>query len=335
MIIDIHGHVSAPQRLYAYKSELLAARGSHGRGAVGSSNDDVRDALNAPQPPFGNKSHMELLDDAGIDVQIISPRPFHSMHSEEPARIVDWYTQATNDVIAQACEVFPDRFRGFAGLPQAPSTGPAAWAVELRRAVTELGFVGCLLNPDPYEGTQIPPALGDRYWYPLYEALCELDVPAMVHTAGCKPPAREDYSLHFVAEETIGVLSLLTSSVFTDFPELKIIVPHGGGAVPYQIGRWRSSFSRAPGPSFDERMNNLWFDTCLYTKESLELLIKTLGPERLMLGTEKPGTGTVARPDGEGWYDDVNAMITSIEWLADADRDAILGGNAQKLFGIR
>lgn len=60
-----------------------------------------------------------------------------------------------------------------------------------RRCVTELGFVGALLNPDPYEGSRPPPGLGDRFWYPVWEVLCELDVPALLHAAGCRPPARE------------------------------------------------------------------------------------------------------------------------------------------------
>lgn len=78
--------------------------------------------------------------------------------------------------------------RGDAALTM--ETSPAAWMSELRRCVTEYGFVGAMINPDPYEGTRQPPALGDRFWYPVWEALCELDVPGQIHSAGCRPPAR-------------------------------------------------------------------------------------------------------------------------------------------------
>jgi len=333
VIIDIHGHVSAPMRLYAWKSELLAARGSHGRGHLSFSDDQIRDALHAPLPPFGGMSHIEHLDAVGIDVQLTSPRPFQAMHSESPARIVEWFNEGVNDTIARVCSVMPERFRGIGGLPQSPELEPRIWAKEIRRCVEELGFVGVLINPDPYEGTQVPPAMGERYWYPLYETLCELDVPAMIHSAGCRPPARESYSLHFVAEETISVISLLQSQVFQDFPTLKLIVPHGGGAIPYQIGRFASAATRGSGPSFDEQVRQLWFDSCLYTQAGVNLLVDTIGADRVLLGTEKPGTGSSKDPSGR-WYDDVPSLVRAVPGLSAEDQDKILGGNARSLFRL-
>ncbi|MQA88471.1 MAG: amidohydrolase family protein [Streptosporangiales bacterium] len=334
MIIDVHGHVTAPMGLYAYKAELLASRGSHGRGRLSFTDDQIREALQAPLKPLGGMSHLDQLDEVGIDLQLTSPRPFQSMHSEDPPTIVEWFCEATNDVIAQVCSVMPDRFRGVAGLPQSPDRDPAQWTKELRRCVQELGFVGCLLNPDPYEGTKVPPALGDRYWYPVYEALCELDVPAMIHSAGCRAPARESYSVHFVAEETIAIISLLSSDVFRDFPTLKIIVPHGGGAVPYQVGRFQSTAERQGASPFLDRLRQLWFDCTLYTQDAVELLIRAVGADRVLLGTEKPGVGSAKDPTTGRWYDDVPGHLRAISWLGDEDRDKILTGNAQALFRL-
>src|SRR5699024_1235642 len=143
------------------------------------------------------------------------------------------------------------------GLPQSPSTDPKDWVKEMHRTVTELGFVGVMLNPDPYEGTAVPPALGERYWYPVYEALSELGIPALIHSAGCKPPSREPYSLHFIQEETIATWSLVNSNVLKDFPDLKIIVSHGGGAIPYQVGRFLPQIART-GVSYLEGLRKLW-----------------------------------------------------------------------------
>jgi predicted TIM-barrel fold metal-dependent hydrolase len=218
MKIDIHGHLTAPDSLYAWKAGLLSHRGAHGRGSAGVSTESLRESLYEPNRTFGNKSHIAHLDDAGIDLQLISPRPYQLMHSEQ-AMLVEWYVEETNNIIAESCVVEPDRFRGMAGLPQSMETGPSRWVEELRRCVTELGFVGALLNPDPYEGSAQPPALDDRFWYPVWEALCELDVPALIHSAGCRPPSRETYSLHFIQEETLAVIALATSQVFDDFPD--------------------------------------------------------------------------------------------------------------------
>lgn len=335
MHIDIHGHVSAPGELYVYKAGLLSHRGAHGRGRVGATDDQIRDALHAPSPSFGNLSHMAHLDGAGIDLQLISPRPYQMMHSESPANLVEWFAAETNDVIHRVCELEPGRFRGVAGLPQSMETDPKRWTEELRRCVQELGFVGALLNPDPYEGTRQPPGLGDRFWYPLWEALCELDVPAIIHSAGCRAPARESYSLHFIQEETLAVIGLLSSPVLTDFPGLKIVVSHGGGAVPYQRGRFLPGGLRRPGGTrFDQQLRSLWYDTCLYTRDSIELLLRAVGVDRCLFGTEKPGTGSVTDPDTGRWIDDIHLLIQDIDWLGEGERKQLFEGNARTLFRL-
>ena len=82
MVIDMHAHVTAPDSLYVYKAGLLSHRGAHGRGQVEATDDDIIKTLNAPV--FGGSSHLAQLKEAGIDMQIISPRPYQMMHSENP-----------------------------------------------------------------------------------------------------------------------------------------------------------------------------------------------------------------------------------------------------------
>lgn len=335
MHIDIHGHVSAPAELYAYKAGLLSHRGAHGKGGAHISDDKLRAALAEPNPTFGNQSHLAHLDEAGIDLQLISPRPYQMMHSESPAKVVEWFAEETNNVIHRVCELEPNRFRGIAGMPQSMELDPARWADELRRCVREFGFAGALLNPDPCEGTAAPPALGERFWYPVWEALCELDVPAVIHSAGCRPPARESYSLHFIQEESLAVIGLLASPVFTDFPDLKIVVSHGGGAIPYQRGRFLPGSLRGPGGvRFEEKLRKLWFDTCLYTRDSIELLLRAVGVDRCLFGTEKPGTGSVRDPETGRWVDDIHLLIGDIDWLDDGDRKQLFESNARELFTL-
>lgn len=333
MYIDVHGHVSAPAELYAYKAGLLSHRGAHGRGGTGISDDQIKAALHEPNRSFGNQSHLGHLDEAGIDLQLISPRPYQMMHSEQPAKLVEWFTEETNDVIHRVCQAEPDRFRGVAGLPQSMDTDPKRWMAELRRCVIELGFVGATFNPDPYEGTRQPPPLGDEFWYPVWETLCELDVPALIHSAGCRMPARESYSLHFIQEETLAVNALLSSSVLTDFPDLKIIVSHGGGAIPYQRGRFRPGAIRGGG-RFEDKLRMLYYDTCLYTQDSIELLLRAVGTDRCMFGSEKPGTGSVRDPETGRWIDDIHRLIEDIEWLDDAGRRQLFEANARELFKL-
>jgi len=332
-IIDIHGHLSSPSELYVYKAGLVSHRGAHGRGGVSFTDDEIREALNAPAKSFGNVSHMAHLNEAGIDIQLTSPRPYQAMHSEQPAKIVQWFTEETNNTIADVCRVEPTRFRGIAGLPQSMDLTPKQWMGELRRCVTEFGFVGALLNTDPYEGLKTPPPLDDRFWYPVWETLCELDVPALIHSGGCRPPARESYSVHFIQEETLAVLALIQSKVFDDFPSLKIVVSHGGGAIPYQKGRFYPGAFRN-GTTFEDQMRKLYYDTCLYTQDSIELLIKTVGADRCLYGSEKPGTGSHKNPATGRWIDDIHLLIKDIDWLTDAERQQIFEDNARALYHL-
>ncbi len=336
MIIDCHGHVSPPTQLWAYKASIISHRGAHGRGGVHVSDDEIRDAVEKKRFEGGDKSHMAFLDEVGTDMQCISPRPFQMMTSEKPSRLVQWFTEETNNIIARQIKLYPKRFVGVAGLPQA-SGEPLDMAIrELERAVKELGLKGCLVNPDPYENSgQKAPPMGDRYWYPLYEKLCELDVPGHIHATGSRNPDREPYTLHFINEETTAVYGLVNSDVFKDFPNLKMIISHGGGAIPYQIGRFESASARnTKAPLFSQRLRNLYFDTVLYSQGALELLIKTVGADRCLFGAECPGVGAARNPETGRTYDDISPLIQKFDWLSAADKHAILEGNARKLFKI-
>lgn len=333
MIIDCHGHVSAPAELWAYKASVLSHRGSHGRGGVKVSDDDIRRAVNKVEmAPCG---HLDMLDLHGTDVQLISPRPFQMMSSFEPGRVVHWFVEETNTIIHRQTQLFPDRFVGVGGLPQVAGEPIENTFRELDRCINDLGFKGVLLNPDPYENTRTDgPGLGDRYWYPLYEKLCELDVPAHIHATGSRSD-RSPYSLHFINEETIAVFNLVNSSVLDDFPNLKIVVSHGGGAIPYQLGRFEAG-SIHPGSKrrFSEGMRKLYYDTVLYTEGALRLLIETVGVDQCLFGSECPGVASKVLDGHDHTLDHIAPTIAKFDFLSDADRKKIFEDNARRVFNL-
>jgi OH-DDVA meta-cleavage compound hydrolase len=331
MIIDCHGHMSAPAALWVYKSLLLSHRGEHGKKMPPVSDQELIDAMHKRE--IGPCGHIEALDNAGTNIQLISPRPFQMMHSEQPGFLVHWFTEATNDLIARQIALVPGRFFGVAGLPQVAGEPIENTLPELERAITKLGFKGCLLNPDPYENGAIePPPLSDRYWYPLYEKLCELDVPAHIHAAGSRSP-RAPYTLNFLLEETMAVYHLAVSDVFKDFPKLKIVVSHGGGAVPYHFGRFHASAIRRGG-NFRDEMRNIYYDTVLYTGDAIELLIKTVGADRCLFAAECPGVGSALDPETGKMLDDTAHFIEAFDWLSAAEKKMIFSENAKSLFKL-
>lgn len=326
MIIDIHNHIVAGGELSAYQAGLLNSRGFHGRGRPGVTEESIKRAR------WQGVKHSEVLAEAGTDMAFISPRPYTMMHSEKPEKIVRWYCEAVNDALALQVKVEPDRFRAIGGLPQCGGVSPKNTFEEIDRCINALGFVGIMINPDPGEGDGLTPAMGEEYWYPLYEKLVAMDVPALVHGASCRNP-RESFHSHFITEEGIAILSLVNSRVFEDFPRLKLIISHGGGPVPYQVGRWRSQL-RGPNDTenFDERLKKLYFDTALYNVESLDLLFKIVGPDNCLFGTERPGAGSKKDPRTGRWYDDVRPLIESLSWLTQEQKEKIFNKNAEKLF---
>jgi 4-oxalmesaconate hydratase len=325
MVIDIHNHVVAGEELSAYQAGLINSRGFHGKGRSGVTEETMKQAR------WNGHKHSELLTKAGTDFAFISPRPYTMMHSEKPEKIVRWYCEAVNDAIRLAVKVEPHCFRGICGLPQNAGVSPKNTFEEIDRCV-EMGFVGIMINPDPGEGDGLTPAMGDEYWYPLYEKMAQLDLPGLVHPASCRN-TRESFHGHFITEESIAILSLVNSRVFEDFPKLKLIISHGGGSVPYQVGRWRSQL-RGPNntENFDERLKKLYFDTALYNSESLELLFKIVGPDRCLFGTELPGAGSKNDPRTGKWYDDVKPKIDAIPFLSAEDKAKIYQKNAEQVF---
>jgi predicted TIM-barrel fold metal-dependent hydrolase len=325
-IIDIHAHTNAPPTLNAYRAGLTASRGAHGKGNVGVSEEALTAVV---------KKHVEgTLDKVGTDIQFISPRPYQLMHSEKPEKIVHYWVEANNDVIAQTLKIAPTRYRGVAALPQCAGAPITNSFDEIDRCINDLGFVGIMINPDPYEGDGTPaPGMGDEYWYPLYEKMVKLGIPALIHSASCKDPW-DTYSNYFITTETRTIISMVSSGTFDVFPDLKIIVSHGGGAVPYQIGRYRAFFGRhlESKGGFDAVLKKFYFDTVLYNPEGLDLLFRIVGTDRCMFGTENPGTGSYKDPATGKMLDDLKPVIEGIAGLSEQDRKNVFEDVAKQAF---
>lgn len=321
LIIDSHAHVVIPKESYQFMGELVSSRANPVR----------KPTLVEASVRAAGQSIIDIMDRVGTDIQFLSPRPYMQMHSIKPAKVTAMWTAHMNDLVFETVKMFPKRFRAVAGLPQYRDESPVNCFKELDFRVKEQGFIGCLLNPDPTEGDGAPPpGLGDPFWFPLYEKLCELDIPALIHSAGsCQP--RESYTLKFINEESIGIISLLNSDVFERFPNLKLIFPHGGGAIPYHMGRFRAWAVRR-GESFDDKLKRLNFDTCTYDQDAIELLIKKVGADRVLFGTEKPGTGSAKSPETGLDLDDLKPVIENISFLSEKDRENIFECNCTRLY---
>lgn len=203
---------------------------------------------------------------------------------------------------------------------------------ELRRCVQELGFVGCNLNPDPSGGHWTSPPLTDPAWYPLYEAMVELDVPAMVHVSAVTNPNFHATGSHYLNADTTAFMQLLESDLFETFPGLRLIIPHGGGAVPYHWGRFRGLADMlGRRPPAESVMGNVLFDTCVYHQPGIDLLFDVIEAGNLLFGSEMVGAVRGIDPRTGHHYDDTRRYIDALG-LPAAEREKVYERNARRVY---
>ncbi|WP_217169369.1 amidohydrolase family protein [Streptomyces sp. AC512_CC834] len=334
MIIDCHGHfTTAPPALGQWRARQIQAFEDSGARVrpeeLDIGDDEIRAAIEQGQ--------LKLQRERGTDLTLFSPGAGKMAHHYGDERTsLDW-SRVSNDLVSRVCGLFPDRFAGVCQLPQSPGDALAPSvrrsAEELERCVTDLGFVGCLLNPDPSDGYWHAPPLTDRIYYPLYEKLVELDVPAMVHVAMSRNPAVQGTCAHYLNGDTAVFMQLCESDLFKDFPTLRLILPHGGGAVPYHWGRYRGVMQDRGRPPLEEALlGNVFFDTCVYHRRGLELLTDIIPAKNVLFASEMIGAVRGIDPETGHRFDDVKALLDSVDSIGDDDRQAIYGGNALRVF---
>jgi 4-oxalmesaconate hydratase len=323
--IDIHGHyTTAPPQLDAFRGRQITDINKPRKRPVKISDDEITQSLRA---------NLRAMDERDIDLVLFSPRASGMGHDYGDALTSRYWTEVNNDLIARVCSMFPRRFVPVCQLPQSPLSPPVNWLRELERCVTELGFVGCTINPDISGGLPpFTPSLADRYWYPLWEKMTELDVPGMIHASSTHNPAFHLNGSHYIAWDYGAVVELCASSVFDDFPTLKLIIPHGGGGVPYQFNRHRALHVAQQDRPFEEAIRRLYFDTSLYDADSLRMLRTKVGAQNIMFGTEMFGTAKGTDPLTGRGFDDVGWMLEQDATLTEPEREAIFVTNALAVF---
>jgi 4-oxalmesaconate hydratase len=326
VIIDCHSHyTTAPAAHTAWRESQLEAfdEGRPAPAYPAISDDEIRETIEANQ--------LRLISERGADMTIFSPRASAmGQHLGDLGVSIAW-ARACNDLIARVVGLFPSTFVGVAQLPQTAGEPVDAAIAELRRVVG-MGFVGVNLNPDPSGGHWTSPPLTDRYWYPLYEAMVEAGVPAMIHVSASCNPAFHATGAHYLNADTSAFMQLLQGDLFADFPTLRLIIPHGGGAVPYHWGRYRGLADMLARPPLDTHlMRNVFFDTCVYHQPGIDLLLSVIDAGNILFGSEMVGAVRGIDPTTGHHFDDTVRYVNAAA-ISDADRERICSGNALRVY---
>ena len=328
MIIDCHGHyTTAPAAHQKFRDAQIAGLkdpSAPPAKATAISDDEIRESI--------EKNQLRLQKERGSDLTLFSPRASAMGHHIGNEAISLAWTRANNDLIRRVVDLYPENFVGVCQLPQSPGVPVTSSVAELERCVRELQFVGCNLNPDPSGGHWTSPPLTDRHWYPFYEKMVELDVPAMVHVSASCNPNFHATGAHYINADTTAFMQFIEGDLFRDFPTLRFIIPHGGGAVPYHWGRYRGLADMLKRPPLEEHvMKNVFFDTCVYHQPGIDLLVRVIDVGNILFGSEMVGAVRGIDPRTGHYFDDTRRYIDALSIPA-TDKQRIFASNARRVF---
>jgi 4-oxalmesaconate hydratase len=154
----------------------------------------------------------------------------------------------------------------------------------------------------------------------------------MIHVSTSINPALHTTAVYYINGDTAAVFQLLESRVFEDFPTLKIVIPHGGGAVPYQLARYRGINVVQGREPFEQAIKKLYFDTAIYSQDAVETLIKVVGVDNVLFASEMVGAVNAIDPQTGRWFDDTKPYLDGITSLTDEDRQKLFEGNARRVY---
>lgn len=293
MKIDIHNHFIPPYIIHE------ARRGQAVDGLTTEQSDGQEWVVHrqgyryllAPEfwEPEAKLRHMDRL---GIDISVLSIAPTMMFYWLEAGEAQE-FCQRTNEAMSELASQSGGRLYGLAALPLQT---PEAAAAELRRAVTELGLLGALIGTT-FE--KIP--LDDERFEPVLAAAAELNVPLLLHPYDKLVRMRRELTDFYMSNligiplaTTLAASRLILSGCLERHPNLTIVLMHGGGFMPYQIGRLDHGYRvrpetganiSAPPSSYISRF---YFDTITHANDRLKSLIEWVGVEQVVLGTDIP-----------------------------------------------
>jgi len=275
-------------------------------------------------PPMNDiNQRIEDMDQAGFDMQILTlTAPSVDIF---PVEIAETLARVVNDEIARICADHSSRFMAFATLPFLDSDRTVK---ELERCIDELKFQGACMGSN-INGM----GLDNELLYPFYERISEYDLPIHIHPrAPVDKETYKDYRLvpmiGFEVDLCIAVVRLIMGGVMDRFPNLKFIVSHLGGAIPYLAERIQNCYEAYPecqqntsGPAKDY-LRRFYYDTVSFFEPALMCAYSFLGAGRLVLGSDYPHV-----------IGDIHEAITSIEHLdiPQGDKEMIYSGNMLRL----
>ena len=329
MIIDIHGHyTTAPEALGAWRNRQVdGIRDPSLEPSVAElriSDDEIRESIEVNQ--------LRRLRERGSDLVVFSPRASFMAHHVGDFQVSSTWAAICNELCHRVSTLFPADFIPAAMLPQSPGVDPATCIPELVKCVEHYGCVAVNLNPDPSGGHWTSPPLTDSHWFPIYEKLVDYDIPAMVHVSTSCNPSFHTTGAHYINADTTAFMQLVQGDLFTRFPTLRFVIPHGGGAAPYHWGRYRGLAQELKKPLQEHLLKNVFFDTCVYHQAGVDLMARVLPVENVLFASEMIGAVRGVDPETGHHYDDTRRYVEASPYWTATEKRRIYEENTRRVY---
>lgn len=327
-VIDVHAHMIALEGEETEKKDKkimpYLSRDASGREVLMLRGQPQ---LAITEPLYNPRLTIQEMDRNGVNVKALSMMPLFQYDLDPELGIA--YSRIQNESLAKSVKEYPERF---VGLATVPLQDPQEAARELERAMKELSLKGVEISNEVNGKNLDWPEL-----WPFYEKAQELGAFIFCHPS--TPPGVERMGKYYLVNlvgfplgTTLAIASIIFGGVLEDFPKLKFCFAHAGGYAPYQRGRWDHGYQVRPEskeiikkpPS--EYFRLLYFDTITHYTPALEYLIKTVGSDHVLLGSDSPFDMADADPI---------LTVNRLESVPFKEKEKILGGNAAKLLGLK
>jgi aminocarboxymuconate-semialdehyde decarboxylase len=324
-VIDVHTHMFTPRWLDLLKSE-------GGLYNIKTRPDGQQEVFRGDTPVvipqkghFDYEMRIRMMNEAGIDISIVSLTCPNVYWGNEDISVRA--ARESNDTMAQAQTTWPDRIRWFTSLPW---EYPARAVEELERTVKN-GASGVMVLANVAGRS-----LTDPFFAPIWKAIDDHALPVLVHPTD--PPGADlmdmtkfdlSWSVGFMFDTTLAITRMIFEGFFDQYPHLKLIASHGGGTLPYLVGRFekgdeveipqRRQMKRKP----TDYLRHIYYDSITYQPGPLQYLISVVGPEQVMFGTDWPHQ-----------VHDVRGAFANSALLPASQCQAVRGDNAMRVFGL-
>jgi aminocarboxymuconate-semialdehyde decarboxylase len=324
--IDFHAHVIVPE-VYAVAAQhnIFSELPTDG-GVTDEMRRSIKDRAGTVLARMSDLTERIVnMDAMGVDIQVLSASLVHQGLEWADAQTSLRLARTTNDWIAKAVASHPTRLLGLGTLPLHV---PALVVAELERCMRDLGLRGAAIST-----TAGAMELGDPQLRPFWAKAEELGAIVFIHPGGNRDARFKRYhlwnSVGQAFEEAMAISSLMYDGVLESFPGLKICVSHGGGYMPYYMGRIDRNYIEKANTRINmskppiDYLRMLYFDSCVYERSVLQHLVEKVGAERVLLGSDYPV--------GEGRPIE---FITDAAALSPGEKERIVAANAASLLGL-